>query len=68
MLTITWALNPGYNGGSIFVISEVYSSPAMGMMSEDQSFSLDATGNPTAYGFWMDMDAAIYQVSGNVAE
>ena len=67
-LTMTWALNPSYGGGSIFVISEVYSSPAMGMMSEDQSFSLDATGNPTAYGFWMDMDAAIYQVSGGVAE
>lgn len=68
MLTITWALNPGYNGESIFVISEVYSSPAMGMMSEDQSFYLDATGNPTAYAFWMDMDGAIYQASGNVAE
>ena len=40
----------------------------MGMISEDQSFSLDATGNPTGYGFWMDMDGAIYQVSGNVAK
>jgi len=68
MLTVTWSLNPAYNTGSIFVISEVYSSPAMGMMSEDQRFYLDATGNPTAYSFWMDMDGAIYQVSGNVAE
>jgi hypothetical protein len=40
----------------------------MGMMSEDQSFYLDATGNPTAYAFWMDMDGSIYLVSGNVAE
>jgi len=68
VLTVTWALNPGYNGGSIFVISEIYSSAAMGMMSEDQSFYLDAAGNPTAYSFWMDMDGAIYQVSGNRAE
>ena len=68
VLTVTWALNPGTNGGSIFVISETYSNPAMGMMSEDQSFYLDAAGNPTAYGFWMDMGGDIYQVSGLRAE
>jgi len=68
MLTVTWALDPGTNGGSIFVLSEIYSSAAMGMMSEDQSFYLDATGNPTAYAFWMDMGGDIYQVSGPRAE
>jgi len=68
MLTVTWALNPSTNEGSIFVLSEIYSSPAMGMMSEDQSFYLDATGNPTAYAFWMDMGGDIYQVSGSRAE
>ena len=68
MLTVTWALNPGTNGGSIFVLSEIYSSPATGMMSEDQSFYLDATGNPTAYAFWMDMSGDIYQASGGRAK
>jgi hypothetical protein len=68
MLTVTWALNPGTDGGSIFVLSEIYSSPAMGMMSEDQSFYLDATGNPTAYAFWMDISGDIYQVSGRRVE
>ncbi len=63
-LTITWALNPDINGGSIFVIYEIYSSPGMGMMSEDQSFYLDATGAPTRYGFWMDMGGDIYRASG----
>jgi hypothetical protein len=63
-LTVTWALNPSINGGSIIVISEIYSSPAMGMMSEDQSFYLDATGAPTRYGFWMDVDGDIYEASG----
>lgn len=67
MLTITWALNPGYNGESVFVISEIYSSPAMGMMSEDQSFNLDATGHPAAYAFWMDMSGDIYQAAGSRA-
>ena len=64
MLTVTWALNPSTNGGSEFVISEIYSSPAMGMMSEAQSFYLDGAGNPTAYAFGMDMGGDIYQVSG----
>jgi hypothetical protein len=64
-LTVSWALNPDVNGGSIFVISETYSSAAMGMMSEDQSYYLDATGNPTRFGFRLNMSDGTYQVSGN---
>lgn len=40
----------------------------MGMMSEDQSFCLDATGIPTAYSFWMEIGGVIYQVSGSRAK
>lgn len=64
-LTVAWALNPDINGGSIFVISETYSSPSMGMMSEEDSFYLDATGNPTRYAFKLNMSNGTYQVSGN---
>ena len=66
-LTATWALNPDVNGGSVFVISEVFSNSAMGMMSEVQSFFLDATGDPTRYDFKMDMGGGVYQASGSRA-
>ena len=64
-LTATWALNPDFNGGAIFVISQTYSNPTMGMFSEQDSFYLDATGAPTKFGFRIDAGDGTYQVSGD---
>ena len=63
-LTATWAINADYNGGSIFVISQTYSNPAMGMNSQEDNFYLDAKGIPTKFAFRINTSEGTYKLSG----
>ncbi len=66
-LFIEWAVNPDFNGGTVFVISEQFYSSGMGMTSETHSYYLDAEGNLTKFAFRINISEGTYQVSGAVS-
>jgi hypothetical protein len=65
-LTVSWDVEPDYDGGSIFVIREMYANLTVGMMmSEDQFFHLDKDGTPTAFAFRMNSSDGTYTLAGD---
>jgi len=64
-LTATWTLDAAGDGGSVFVISQTYSSARAGMTTLEDRFYLDAKGVPNKFAFRINTSEGTYSLSGN---